>query len=344
MKRALPLTLLMIGCIAAVLYLAGKAAPFTRHLPETLLQSTPDESTAGDCPVDPAVREGRRAAASPDNAASGKSGKAPASLTALYGQLKSRIAERSVAVKLSLYDFSTGAQIKIGAHETFNPASMIKTLLLLAVLEEVEGGGLSMSDTHLLTEGDKYVGETPVAGAGTLQFAETGAVYSVEELLGLMVSLSDNVATNILFDRIGPRRISATAQKLELKRTAFTRKMYDHHSSLPLNEATAFELNRALIALENAELFSEELQEKGLRMMLRTEDQRIGRYLGGLADVANKVGTDSGFIGDMALLYFPDRAPLALTIAVLDPAAPEEAVDFIGELALLIVENLLLLK
>lgn len=344
-KKALPLMLLLIGCAAVLLYLADGAALLDRSL--TFLHATyeaEDDAAAGDCPIDPVVLEVRRAAAAPDNAASGRFRKAPENLAFLHKQLKSRIEERSFSVKLSLYDFATGGQIKIGAHERFNPASMIKTLLLLTVLKEVDEGRISLHDTHLLSERDKYIGETPVTGAGTLQFAEAGTLHSVEELLALMVSLSDNVATNILFDRLGAKKISDTATTLELKETSFTRKMYDHQSSLPLNAATAFELNRVLIALENAEMFSKELSKKGIRMMLKTADKRIGRYLGDYTEVANKVGTDSSFIGDMALLYFPDRAPVALTVAVVDTANPEEAMAFIGELAALIVEKLLELK
>jgi len=52
------------------------------------------------------------------------------------------------------------------------------------------------------------------------------------------------VATNILFDRIGFENMCEMTGRLELKETAFTRKMYDDQLSLPLNVATAFELTR----------------------------------------------------------------------------------------------------
>lgn len=343
MNKTLPLTLLLLIFAAVLLHAAGSAILPNRS-PGTPVEPDPNGPAAGDCPLDLALLEGRRAAAAPDNAASGKFGKAPENLTVLHRLLKRKIEERPFAVKLSLYDFATGGQIKIDAHERFVPASMIKTLLLLTVLKQADRGDISLAESYLLSESDKYVGETAVAGAGRLQFAANGTAHSIEELLSLMISLSDNVATNILFDRIGAREISGTARLLELEKTAFTRKMYDHRSLLPLNKATAFELTRMLLALENAEIFSKELSEKGIRMMLATEDHRIGRYLGEYTKVANKVGTDSAFIGDMALLYFPERAPLALTIAVVEPPNPDEAIDFVGELAALIAEKMLELK
>jgi hypothetical protein len=86
-------------------------------------------------------------------------------------------------------------------------------------------------------------------------------------------------------------------------------------------------------------------------MMLETENkQRIGRYIHNKdALVANKVGTVDHMVGDMALLYFPHRPPLALTImislspcrlAVVNAMARRAAGAAIGRLASRIVKEL----
>ena len=77
-------------------------------------------------------------------------------------------------------------------------------------------------------------------------------------------------------------------------------------------------------------------------MMVETTDKaRIGRYLAeGDLIVANKVDTVTGIIGDMALIYFPHRPPLALSVAVKNPADPEEAARLIGLLSRLAVKKL----
>jgi len=344
----------ILWCAAGILvfniYLADRAAPETGERDglenggEELAAGSAGPAGTADCPVSPSLLEARRAAAAPDNAASGGPGGAPAVLEALHAQLKRKIQERSLTVYLSLYDFATGGQVKINAHEPFYPASMIKTLLLLAALEQVDRGRIGLDDPYTLAEKDKYVGETRVTGSGTLQYAAPGTVFTFEELLSLMVGVSDNVAANILFDWVGPERIEAMARRLELKDTAFTRKMFNLQSDAPVNRATAFELTRMLLALENAEIVPDELSRKGIAMMLDTKDKRIGLYTGERAAVANKVGTASDVIGDMALLYFPGRPPIALTIAVADPPDWEEAATFIGELAALITELLLGIK
>jgi beta-lactamase class A len=265
----------------------------------------------------------------------------PPALLELYEKLYWKIRFSSLDISLCLRDFETGAELEIQGHKPIYPASMIKTLLLLATLKQVETGRLSFQDTHTLSDQDKYAGETPVTGTGTLQFAEPGTVISLDELLSLMITISDNVAANILYDLVGPDNVNARAGELGLQSTAFTRKMYEVDSPLPSNVSTVCDLTKMLVALEQRKVVGNELSEKGIDLMKQTDDKgRIGRYIGDEVILANKVGTVPGIIGDMALLYFPNRPPLALTIAVLDPGELGEAARVIGSLTELIVDAL----
>ncbi len=245
-------------------------------------------------------------------------------------------------LSLSLYDFATGEWIDLNAGKPVYPASLIKSLLLLTALEQVHRGNLSLEDTYLLTAADKYAGGTPVTGTGILQFAAEGNIYTVEELLELMVSLSDNIASNIVLDLVGQAAVEAMAGRLELENTRATRKMYDLDSSHPSNVSTARDLTGILIALEEGNVCGKELSRKGIAMMLRTDNkQRIARYVKPRqAKVANKIGTVSRLIGDMALIYFPDRPPVALSILVSDPPDQQEAEREIGRLAATVVKTL----
>lgn len=259
----------------------------------------------------------------------------------LEGELIREIMAGGLQIRLCLYDYALDEWISLGADQPLYPASMIKTLLLLTALEQAEQGFFSLAETHRLEERDKYCGDTRVAGTGILQYTGVGTPYTFEELLYLMVSRSDNVATNIVFDRLGQERCAATARRLGLKSSAFTRKMYDLQSGLPSNTATAYELTQMLLALQDRKAAGERLTGKGIAMMAAAADKgRIGRYIGDRAVVANKVGTVSGVVGDMALLYFPEKPPLALTIVVENPPDQDAAAVCIGRLALLIVEML----
>lgn len=257
-----------------------------------------------------------------------------AALTALEKRLRLRIERSGSQVRLALYDFAAGSGLEIEAHRRFYPASMIKVLLLLAALEQAEQGRLALDEPHRLRESDKYAGESPVVGTGILRYAAAGNIYSTGELLHLMIALSDNVATNIIFERIGAAGCAATAERHGLGESAFTRRLYDLDSKRPSNRSSARDLTRMLRVLHNREAAGEELTRRAIAMMAAAVDKdRIGRHIGSGAIVANKVGTVGSIVGDMALIYFPRRPPLALTIAVERPSHQGEAARLIGALA-----------
>ena len=151
-----------------------------------------------------------------------------------------------LAIRLCLYDFATEKWFGLEEDRPVYPASLIKTLYLLAALEQVEQGHLSLQQDYMLTEEHRYAGGTPVTGSGLLQFAPGGQNYRLEELLSLMVSASDNIAANMVLDLVGPARITNLARRLGLEQTRATRKMYDLTSSLPSNRSTARELTKML--------------------------------------------------------------------------------------------------
>lgn len=262
----------------------------------------------------------------------------PGTLTALRTKLVEEIYKNDHRMSLSFCDLSSGCEIEFNGEKPLYPASMIKTLLLLTALEKIESGSMSLEDIYFLKEKDKSAGGTPVKGSGILQFAEVGTVYTVKELLRLMISISDNVATNILYEIVGRTYLEAVALMLKLEQTVFFRKMYDLSSPLPSNVSSARDLTRMLVTLEKGNIIGPELKKIAVEMMLDTVNkERIGRYISKKATVANKVGTVSGIFGDMALIYLPQHPPLALTIIVRNPQDSEEAARFIGKLAELTV-------
>ncbi len=268
-------------------------------------------------------------------------GDGPAVFSALEDNLKKQIASRGLQTRLCLYDYAADKWILLEAHRRLYPASMIKILLLLTALDQAEKGNFLLGETYELRESDRYAGRTRVAGTGILQFAGAGSFYSFEELLTLMVSLSDNIAANIVFNRIGAEKCAAMALRLGLKSSAFNRRMYDLESSQPSNVSTAYELTRMLTALQNREIAGDTLTRKGIETMAQAVDKgRIGRLACSGTVVANKVGTVSGVVGDMALVFFPEQPPLALTVVVENPSDREEAAAFIGRLAGIIIKAL----
>jgi len=246
-------------------------------------------------------------------------------------------------VRVSVYDFATGTAVSYNGQERFYPASLSKIVNLLCFLEEVQKGNFSLSSTYTLKQSDKYIRDTKVAGTGNLQYQANGTKYTYEDILSRMVSLSDNVAANIIFDALGREKLDAFCEKYGLKDTRIYKKFYDGDKNFPSNYSTADDLTRMLVLLENRLSVEDNLSNLGIEHMKETVNKdRIALYAPEDVVIANKVGFISRLSGDMALVYFPDREPIALTIVVEDDNRKainqEKANELIGTLSREIID------
>lgn len=89
------------------------------------------------------------------------------------------------------------------------------------IFEEKEQGRLLFSDTLAFQETDI------VSGAGVLQHKSTGESHTIAELVELMITESDNIATNLLINRIGMETINNCAARFGCSNTVLQRHMMD---------------------------------------------------------------------------------------------------------------------
>ncbi len=103
---------------------------------------------------------------------------------------------------------ATGRHIGFREHELFPTASVIKLPLLVTLYEDAIAGRVDLSERVI------YRDDTKVAGSGVLQYLDDGLNPTLRDLSVLMMSVSDNTATDLLFDRVGKRRIEETMARL----------------------------------------------------------------------------------------------------------------------------------
>lgn len=246
-------------------------------------------------------------------------------------------------IRVSVYDFSKDLSVSYNGTEKFYPASLTKTLNLLCFLEEVQIGNLNLNSIYTLEESDKYVNESEVVGSGNIRFEDEGTEYTYKDILKRMVSLSDNVAANITLDILGIDKINSLSKRFEIEDTMIHRKFYEMNVPKPVNYSTAVDLNKMLILLENRLVLDDDLSSLGIRFMKETYNKdRIARYAPDSVTVANKIGFLSRLSGDMAIIYFENREPIALTIFIEDkyrqPIDSEKVNDTIGQISKEIID------
>jgi beta-lactamase class A len=113
-------------------------------------------------------------------------------------------------------DLVTGEEVYYNGDTVFPTASVYKTFVLCELFRREKEGTFSFSDTHTLLESDKSI------GSGILELIGEGAVFSLMDYAMLMMSISDNTATDYLYRRAGAQNVEKyIIAPLELKRTKF---------------------------------------------------------------------------------------------------------------------------
>ena len=109
--------------------------------------------------------------------------------------------------------FDTRAQVRHNADTEFFTASTFKVPLLLELLRRVDRGTIDLARRIELTDAMR------VSGSGVLKELEADLRPTVRDLAMLMIVISDNVATDILYEMVGRDNLSATIRELGLTKT-----------------------------------------------------------------------------------------------------------------------------
>ncbi len=143
----------------------------------------------------------------------------------LLAQTAARAGLNPVSLVLARLDRSDGPRIALDGDRYLYPASMIKTPLAMAAYTLVQDSELRLDQTFEVTQFNMTANDkdSPLV---------PGYSSPLHELIDLMLTRSDNVATNMLYDILQrDRATQIVQQRYGLRSTAFHRKL---SGSLPL--------------------------------------------------------------------------------------------------------------
>lgn len=116
-------------------------------------------------------------------------------------------AER-IALGVHVLDLDSGVSVSHRADESWYLASMVKVPVAIAVLRGIEAGRYGF-DTTLTLRASDYVD-----GAGATNGYPVGARLTIRFLLEQMIVYSDNTASDMLIDLVGPPEVNALVESL----------------------------------------------------------------------------------------------------------------------------------
>jgi beta-lactamase class A len=110
-------------------------------------------------------------------------------------------------VGVAARNLASGAEVHIAADDLFPMASCFKIPVMVEVMRRVDAGTLRLDARVTLTEADKCPGST-------LIHCHEGLRPSVRDLLYLMITLSDNTATDMLWRLVGLASVNESMRSL----------------------------------------------------------------------------------------------------------------------------------
>ena len=233
---------------------------------------------------------------------------------------------RSVNATWGIYvkSLETGEQIAIDADRQMETMSTIKIPLMIEVFEQIKAGKFKLTDTYTFAEKDSE------PGTGTIQRMDYGAVMTVKDLITMMIIVSDNTATEVLYRMVGGiEPVNARMQALGLKttramnvpstwfpalRAAPTTEQFYRDGKFPFGLSTAREMGTLLEMMERGTLVDKPSSDLMLRIMRgQLYRTRIPRYVTGYT-IPHKTGDFLPYVGDdVGVLEAPGRT-IILTV------------------------------
>ena len=182
-------------------------------------------------------------------------------------------------------------------------ASMIKMFLLAAAMEKVKIGDLSLDMDIVIHHEDK------VGGSGVLCGYLDETKITLDKLLRLMITESDNTATNILIDLLGMENINDYITQNGYSDTRLARKMMDFAAvkAGKENYTSVFDLGNLFNKIHRHECVSPELDDMMLSYLQGQTDRECFPTALPEAVIAHKTGELNGVYDDGGIINLDGR-------------------------------------
>lgn len=203
-------------------------------------------------------------------------------------------------VGYDIVDLTSNERVSHMERETFPTASAIKLAIVYELYKQVSEGRIKLDET-LVLDRSKAVG-----GSGVLIHMGTPTL-SLRDYATMMVTLSDNTATNVLIDRLGMAEISKRMQKLGLPGTQLRRHMMDGAAARRGDEnvSTPSELIALLKSLQS--------MPEAIALLKLPKENRLRRGLPTGVESADKSGELDGVRVDAGIVFLKNR-PYAFSV------------------------------
>lgn len=221
-------------------------------------------------------------------------------------------------------DMDTGAYTDLNGSLSFAAASTIKVPILIAFFQDVDAGKIHLDEML------KMEAEDIAQGSGEMQYQTPGKQFSAIETAVLMISISDNTATNMLIKRMGG--MSALNERFKswgLNETAIRNPLPDLEGT---NTTSPRDMGQLLALVNQGNLVSLRSRDRIFDIMRRTvNNSLLPQGLGKDATIAHKTGDIGSAISDVGTIDLPSGKRYLAAVIVKRPHNDARAEELIRQ-------------
>lgn len=250
---------------------------------------------------------------------------APAGPEGLRARLESIIRSSGAEVGFAFKDLETGRTLFINERTVMHAASTMKVGVMIEVYRQAREGRFALNDPlpvkndfRSIVDGSPYSLSVSDDSDESV-YQAVGGYLTIRQLVFKMITVSSNLATNLLIDLVGPANIMQTLKNLGIDGLIVLRGVEDGMAyEKGLNNTTdALSLMQALEAIALGRAGREEDCREMVEVLLQqTFREGIPTGLPPGVQVANKTGQIDRLDHDAAIIYPPlsGRKPFVLVI------------------------------
>ncbi|WP_390299850.1 serine hydrolase [Gracilimonas halophila] len=233
----------------------------------------------------------------------------------LESQINERLEAMSGDFAVAFMNLSdTSETILINEREMFHAASTMKTPVMVELYKQADAGKFSLDDSILvknefrsIVDGSGYQMSVDEDSEGEL-YDLIGQKRTIRDLMYDMITMSSNLATNILIEKVNAENVTETmrsygADSILVLRGVEDIKAFEQGLS---NRTTAYDEMKIYSKIGNGEAVSEEASEQMIEILKGQKfNEMIPALLPADVQVAHKTGWITGVNHDTGIVILP---------------------------------------
>jgi len=267
----------------------------------------------------------------------------------LRGRVAARLAKETGVYAVALRDLGSGNEILLNERESFHAASTMKTPVMIEVFRQASQGAFALTDSievrnefRSIVDGSAYSMDIGQDSDDSM-YGMLGKKATIRALVYQMITVSSNLATNLLIDLVGAKNVTATMRTLGASEIQVLRGVEDIKAFRQglNNTTTAFDLMVIMDAIATGKAGDSTATTEMINILADQKWRtKIPALLPEGTRVAHKTGSITGVEHDSGIIYLPDGRAYVLVLLSKDIADANKTNRALAEVSRMIFNEL----